>query len=100
MAEGPEAGLEKIRKEAAYNVIVSDMRMPVMDGADFLSRVRILAPDSIRVMLTGYADMETAMRAVNDGRIFRFLNKPVSAEDLTLTLRAGVAQYDLSLIHI
>ena len=95
MAEGPEAGLEKIRKEAAYNVIVSDMRMPVMDGADFLSRVRTLAPDSIRVMLTGYADMETAMRAVNDGRIFRFLNKPCSAEDLTLTLRACVAQYNL-----
>jgi response regulator RpfG family c-di-GMP phosphodiesterase len=91
MAEGPEAGLEKIRKEAAYSVIVSDMRMPVMDGAEFLSRVRTLAPDSIRVMLTGYP----AMRGVNDGRIFRFLNKPCSAEDLTLTLRACVIQYNL-----
>ena len=95
MAEGPEAGLEKIKKEGAYSVVVSDMRMPVMDGAEFLSRVRTLAPDSIRVMLTGYADMEAAMRAVNEGRIFRFLNKPVSAGDLILTLRACVAQYDL-----
>lgn len=95
MAEGPEAGLEKIKKEAAYSVVVSDMRMPVMDGAEFLSRVRTLTSDSIRVMLTGCADMEIAMRAVNDGRIFRFLNKPVSAEDLTLTLRACVAQYDI-----
>jgi len=94
-AEGPEAGLEKIKKEGPYVAVVSDMRMPVMDGAEFLSRVRTLAPDSIRIMLTGYADMEAAMRAVNEGRIFRFLNKPVTAEDLTLTLQASVAQYDL-----
>jgi len=51
--------------------VVSDMRMPVMDGAEFLSRVRTLAPDSIRVMLTGYADMEAAMRAVNPAFIPR-----------------------------
>jgi ActR/RegA family two-component response regulator len=95
LAEGPEAGLEKVKNDGPYIVVISDMRMPVMDGAEFLSRVRTRAPDSIRVMLTGYADMEAAMRAVNEGRIFRFLNKPVTAEDLTLTLRACVAQYDL-----
>jgi response regulator RpfG family c-di-GMP phosphodiesterase len=97
LAEGPEEGLEKIKNDGPYIVVISDMRMPVMDGAEFLSRVRTLAPDSIRVMLTGYADTEAAMRAVNEGRIFRFLNKPVTAEDLTLTLRACVAQYDLML---
>src|ERR1022692_768026 len=95
LAEGPEEGLEKIKNDGPYIVVISDMRMPVMDGAEFLSRVRTLAPDSIRVMLTGYADTEAATRAVNEGRIFRFLNKPVTAEDLTLTLRACVAQYDL-----
>lgn len=95
LAEGPVAGLEKVKNDGPYIVVVSDMRMPVMDGAEFLSRVRALARDSIRVMLTGYADAEAAMRAVNEGRIFRFLNKPVSAEDLTLTLRACVAQYEL-----
>lgn len=97
LAEGPEAGLQKVKRDGPYIVVVSDMRMPVMDGAEFLSQVRTLAPDSIRVMLTGYADAEAAMRAVNEGRIFRFLNKPVTAEDLTLTLRACVAQYDLML---
>jgi len=97
LAEGSEEGLEKIKNDGPYIVVISDMRMPVMDGAEFLSRVRTLAPDSIRVMLTGYADTEAAMRAVNEGRIFRFLNKPVTAEDLTLTLRACVAQYDLML---
>jgi response regulator RpfG family c-di-GMP phosphodiesterase len=97
LAEGPEAGLEKVKNGGSYIVVISDMRMPVMDGAEFLSRVRNLAPDSIRVMLTGFADTEAAMRAVNEGRIFRFLNKPVTTEDLTLTLRACVAQYDLKL---
>jgi response regulator RpfG family c-di-GMP phosphodiesterase len=97
LAEGPEAGLEKVKNDGPYIVVISDMRMPVMDGAEFLSRVRTLAPDSIRVMLTGYADTEAAMRAVNEGRIFRFLNKPVTREDLTLTLRACVVQYDLML---
>jgi response regulator RpfG family c-di-GMP phosphodiesterase len=97
LAEGPEAGLEKVKNDGPYLVVISDMRMPVMDGAEFLSRVRTLAPDCIRVMLTGYADTEAAMRAVNEGRIFRFLNKPVTAEDLAQTLRACVAQYDLML---
>ena len=95
LAEGPEAGLEKIKNDGPYIVVISDMRMPVMDGAEFLSRVRNIAPDSIRVMLTGCADTEAAMRAVNEGRIFRFLNKPVTGEDLALTLRGCVAQYDL-----
>ncbi len=97
VAEGPEAGLEKVKNDGPYAAIVSDMRMPVMDGAEFLAQVRTLAPDTIRVMLTGYTDMEAAMRAVNEGTIFRFLNKPVTASDLTLTLRACVAQYDLGL---
>ena len=97
VAEGPEAGLEKVKNDGPYAAIVSDMRMPVMDGAEFLAQVRTLAPDTIRVMLTGYTDMEAAMRAVNEGRIFRFLNKPVTASDLALTLRACVAQYDLGL---
>jgi len=95
IAEGAEAGLEKVKNDGPYSVVVSDIRMPVMDGAEFLSRVRTRAPDSIRVMLTGYVDMEAAMRAVNEGRIFRFLNKPVTAEELTITLRGCVAQYDL-----
>ena len=94
-ASGPE-GLEKIKKSGPFPVIVSDMRMPGMDGAEFLSQVRTIAPDSIRVMLTGYADMEAAMRAVNEGRIFRFLNKPVTPDDLALALRACLTQFELA----
>jgi response regulator RpfG family c-di-GMP phosphodiesterase len=94
-ASGPE-GLEKIKKGGPFPVIVSDMRMPGMDGAEFLSQVRNIAPESIRVMLTGYADMEAAMRAVNEGRIFRFLNKPVTPDDLALALRACLTQFELA----
>jgi len=94
-AGGPEEGLLKVQEEGPYAVVVSDMRMPVMDGAEFLSRVSVLAPDAIRVMLTGYADIEAAVRAVNEGKIFRFLNKPVSPEALASALHACLGQYRL-----
>jgi putative two-component system response regulator len=93
LAGGPEEGLAKLRKDGPYPVVVSDMRMPGMDGAQFLAIVRTISPDSIRVMLTGHSDMETAVRAVNEGQIFRFLTKPVTAKTLVATLRACVAQY-------
>jgi response regulator RpfG family c-di-GMP phosphodiesterase len=96
LAGGGAEGLEKIKKSGPYPVVVSDMRMPGMDGAAFLSQVRTVAPESIRVMLTGYADMEAAMRAVNEGRIFRFLNKPVTPDDLALALRACLTQFELA----
>jgi DNA-binding NtrC family response regulator len=94
LAEGPEEGLAKLKKNGPYPVVVvSDMRMPGMDGAEFLATVRAISPDSIRVMLTGHSDMEAAARAVNEGQIFRFLTKPVTTNRLLVTLRACVVQY-------
>lgn len=93
LAGGGEEGLAKLKKDGPYPVVVSDMRMPGMDGAAFLTNVRTIAPDSIRVMLTGHSDMAAAVRAVNEGQIFRFLTKPVTPEILLATLRACVAQY-------
>lgn len=93
LAGGAEEGLAKLRKGGPYPVVVSDMRMPGMDGAQFLAIVRTLSPDSIRVMLTGCSDTETAVRAVNEGQIFRFLTKPVTPNTLLAALRACVAQY-------
>lgn len=58
LAEGPEAGLEKLRMDDPYPVVVSDMRMPGMGGAEWLATVRSVSPDSIRVMMTGHNDME------------------------------------------
>jgi len=99
LAGGPEEGLAKLRKDGPYPVVVSDMRMPGMDGAEFLATVRAISPDSIRVMLTGSSDMEAAARAVNEGQIFRFLTKPVTSKTLLATLRACVVRYHTALLE-
>src|SRR5262245_27435755 len=73
IATGGTEGLEAMTRNGPYAVIVSDMRMPGMDGVQFLSRVKDISPDTVRVMLTGNADQQTAIEAVNEGSIFRFL---------------------------
>ncbi len=95
IAEGGEPGLALIAQEGPFAVIVSDMRMPGMDGVQFLSRVKEIAPNTVRIMLTGNSDQQTAMSAVNEGSIFRFLNKPCPPETLAQTLTAGLEQYRL-----
>ncbi|MEN6439514.1 MAG: HD domain-containing phosphohydrolase [Syntrophobacter sp.] len=94
-APGGGEGLEAVKNSGPFAVIVSDLRMPRMDGIEFLSRVRALAPDSVRMMLTGNADLHAAVEAVNQGHIFRFLTKPCGPEVLTAALNSGTAQYRL-----
>jgi response regulator RpfG family c-di-GMP phosphodiesterase len=69
--------------------------MPVMDGTKFLSQVMELSPETVRMMLTGNADLPTAIEAINQGQIFRFLTKPCSGDQLTQALDAGLRQYQL-----
>ena len=88
-------GLEPITHQGPYAIIVSDFRMPGMDGVQFLSRAREIAPDSVRMLLTGYADVQTAIEAVNQGNIFRLLTKPCPPDTLTKALTAGIKQYQL-----
>ncbi|GIW55296.1 MAG: hypothetical protein KatS3mg082_1700 [Nitrospiraceae bacterium] len=78
-----------------FAVVVSDYRMPGMDGIAFLSTVRERVPDTVRVLLTGNADLQMAIEAINQGQIFRFLTKPCSTEALTRTLQDAIAQYRL-----
>jgi DNA-binding NtrC family response regulator len=94
-ALGGEQALQFAADNGPYAVVVSDMRMPGMDGIQLLSRIKTLAPDTIRVMLTGNADMDTAIHAINEGSIFRFLNKPCSKEVMAKTLTAALVQYRL-----
>jgi DNA-binding NtrC family response regulator len=94
-AMGGEEGLGSIAAHGPFAVIVSDMQMPIMNGVKFLTKARKLAPDSVRMILTGYADMQTAIEAVNEGHIFRFLTKPCHPEALAKALTAGIAQYRL-----
>jgi len=95
IAVGGPAGLEILEKTPDFSVVVSDMRMPVMNGIEFLTRVKETTPDVVRMMLTGNADQETAIRAINHGNIFRFLNKPCSPEELAEALNAGIRQHQL-----
>jgi len=94
-AEGGERGLEKIAANGPFAVVVSDMQMPGMNGIQFLSAVKERAPDSVRIMLTGNADVEVATGVVNQGNIFRFLTKPVPPEVLTKALEDALAQHRL-----
>lgn len=92
-AEGGQRALDLATESGPYAVVISDMRMPGMDGIQLLSRIKAVSPDTVRVMLTGNADMETAINAINEGSIFRFLNKPCSKEAMGKTLTAALVQY-------
>jgi response regulator RpfG family c-di-GMP phosphodiesterase len=91
---GPE-GLTAIAERGPYAVVVSDIRMPEMDGVQFLAKVRSQSPDTVRMALTGHADIEAAINAVNEGAIFRFLTKPCPKETLAKAITAALMQYRL-----
>ena len=94
-ALGSEQALPLIEKNGPYAVIVSDMRMPGMNGIQLLSAVKTSSPETIRVILTGNADLQTATDAINEGSIFRFLIKPCDREVMAKTLTAALMQYRL-----
>ena len=94
-ALGGEQALAAIETQGPYAVVVSDMQMPGMNGIEFLLKAKEKAPDTVRFMLTGNADQQTAMEAVNKGHVFQFLTKPCPPEMLALALEAGLKQYRL-----
>src|SRR5882762_7133784 len=94
-ALGAQPALKLAAENGPYAVVVSDMRMPGMDGIQFLSKIKAQSPETTRVMLTGNADMDTAVLAINEGSIFRFLNKPCTKEIMAKTLTAALVQYRL-----
>lgn len=91
---GAEA-LAAIKAEGPFAVVVSDMQMPEMNGLQFLREATKLAPETVRMMLTGNADQKTAVDAVNKGHIFRFHTKPFPPEEMAAAVEAGLAQYRL-----
>jgi len=95
-ATGATQALATLRKDPdAYAVILSDMRMPGMFGSEFLREARTVAPNAVRMLLTGYADVDSAIRAVNDAQLFRFLTKPCEPEQLFRACVAALAQHRL-----
>jgi response regulator RpfG family c-di-GMP phosphodiesterase len=94
-AKSGQEGLEMLRTNGPFAVVVADLRMPGMDGIQFLTRVKEISPDTIRMMLTGHADLSTAIDAVNEGNIFRFLTKPCPVDALVKAIQNGLQQYRL-----
>jgi len=88
-----EEALKIIDEKGPFAVIVSDYHMPGMNGIDFLCRVKKVDPDTVRMMLTGSADMSTAIDAVNEGSIFQFHPKPCPAEKLGEAIKSGIDKY-------
>lgn len=94
-AESGAAALERLERSERFAVTISDMRMPGMDGATYLERAAAIDPDMVRMLLTGQADMQAAIRAVNKGRIFRFLTKPCDADVLQVAVEDALDQHRL-----
>jgi two-component system, probable response regulator PhcQ len=82
-------------KESPVDLVLSDHLMPEMTGLEFLKLVRDRHPDSVRLMLTGHADMQTAIDAINHGEIYRFLTKPWDDTEIKVTLHLALEQLDL-----
>jgi response regulator RpfG family c-di-GMP phosphodiesterase len=90
-----QEALKLVVSQGPYAVAVSDLRMPGMDGVALLCSIRSLAPDTVRVLLTGFGDLEAAMAAINEGNIFRFLSKPCPSKTLIRALEDSVEQHQL-----
>ena len=93
--QDPTLALAEVKTGKEFSVVVADMQMPRVSGVEFLSLVRTVAPDTVRVMLTGNVDQGTAVSALNQGSIFRFLNKPCPPAMLLEVLEAATKQYSL-----
>jgi two-component system, probable response regulator PhcQ len=93
-ATEPAEGLS-ILKQGEVDVVVSDHLMPNMSGLDFLKEVRALYPDVVRIMLTGHAEVSTAMEAINEGEIYRFLTKPWDDAELKVALHLAFDKLEL-----
>jgi CheY-like chemotaxis protein len=89
------AGLVQVQEHKDLAIILSDMRMPEMDGATFLQQARRLRPNAVRVLLTGHADIQAAIKSVNQGQIFRFLTKPCPPDDLIIVMEEAQRQHEL-----
>ncbi len=96
LAESAAEGLELLDQHK-FKVVVSDERMPVMCGSEFLSIISLQHPEVVRITLTGQASIEAAMTAVNQGEIYRFLLKPWNDTELTLAIRSAIEKYDLEM---
>lgn len=94
VAESGALGLAELEK-TPVDLVISDMRMPEMDGATFLKAVRQRWPDTVRILLTGYADVTSTVAAINEGEIYRYVSKPWDDNEIVNTVREALERYRL-----
>lgn len=94
VANSGAEGLQALEAQP-FDLVISDMRMPEMDGAQFLEQVRKRWPDTVRILLTGYADIGSTIDAINKGQIYRYVSKPWDDNDITLTVRQALERQSL-----
>jgi response regulator RpfG family c-di-GMP phosphodiesterase len=94
IAEGGQAGLDILAKETV-DLVISDMRMPEMDGATFLKAVRVRWPGIMRILLTGYADITSTVSAINEGEIYRYISKPWDDNEIIIVVRDALERQQL-----
>lgn len=87
VASSGQAGLDFLEENGAVDLVISDMRMPELDGSEFLEKVRERWPDTMRLLLTGYADVSSIIGAINRGEIYRYISKPWDDHDLVLIVQ-------------
>jgi len=95
-AQSAKDGLYVLEKENV-DLIISDQKMPVMDGLDFFEKTIEKYPDVIRIILSGYAELKDALRAINKGCVYKFIVKPWNNEELKITLKRALEQRELIL---
>jgi response regulator RpfG family c-di-GMP phosphodiesterase len=76
------------------HIIMTDQRMPQISGVEFLKKIRVGHPQAVRLLFTGYADIDAIVAAINQGHVFRFLRKPWNPEELEEAVREAAAEYD------
>jgi DNA-binding NtrC family response regulator len=96
IAEGGKAGLALLETETV-DLVISDMRMPEMDGAQFLEQVRARWPETLRLLLTGYSDVTSIIEAINRGEIYRYITKPWDDNDIVMIVRQALERMALEL---
>jgi two-component system NtrC family sensor kinase len=94
-AESGKEGLEILEQQQPVQVVISDYRMPEMDGVTFFKEVHARWPETIRIVLSGYADTAAVVAAINEGQVYRFIPKPWSDDELKITIAKAVERYFL-----
>lgn len=86
----PEEALKLLESGKEIDVIVSDYRMPQINGVEFLKKAKVLAPDTVRIVLTGFSDVTSIVNAINEGEIYKFLSKPWNDDELKINIRHAI----------